>query len=309
MGTVLLLVGGVFIGAWFFGGDVIRNWMGDGYGYSHQILLVLLAAQMVALPCNVVRSFLFGMGDVRFPAILYLAEAVLNLGISIVLCSQWGLIGVAWGTFIPVVIIELGVLLPMAIRRMGIPAWRLWTQAIGPQVLPLAALASYCVTLSAYEWSHAGWPTLITVTACRRRCVGHHLVGPTGGERIPACNSPSPAVPSHDGAIGSCAITSPAIAAGRRRTNRRGLGHGLEERFDVINDRRNQFSHGQGTQRHGGRQSRTAINLHRGIHRFRHTVGEEEHGVVWVPTVPPPAGKPAWMTPPAACRTLLAPPQ
>lgn len=172
VGTVLLLVGGVFIGAWFFGGDVIRNWMGDGYGYSHQILLVLLAAQMVALPCNVVRSFLFGMGDVRFPAILYLAEAVCNLCISIVLCSQWGLIGVAWGTFIPVVIVELGVLLPIAMRRMGIPAWRLWAQAIGPQVLPLAALASYCVTLSAYEWSHGGWPMLITVTACGGAVLG-----------------------------------------------------------------------------------------------------------------------------------------
>lgn len=166
VGTVLLLVGGVFIGTWFFGGDVIRNWMGDGYGYSHQILVVLLAAQMVALPCNVVRSFLFGMGDVRFPAILYLTEAVTNLCLSVVLCSYWGLIGVAWGTFIPVVGIELGVLLPIAMKRMGISPKRLWTDAVWPQLLPLSALAYYCVTLSAYEWSHRGWPTLITVTAC-----------------------------------------------------------------------------------------------------------------------------------------------
>lgn len=164
VGTVLLLVGGVFIGAWFFGGDVIRNWMGDGYGYSHQILVVLLAAQMVALPCNVVRSFLFGMGDVRFPAILYLVEAVSNLGLSIVLCSYWGLIGVAWGTIIPVVIIELCVLLPIAMKRMEISARRLWAQGVWPQLLPLAALTYYCITVSSFEASHAGWPMLITVT-------------------------------------------------------------------------------------------------------------------------------------------------
>jgi O-antigen/teichoic acid export membrane protein len=165
VGTVLLLVGGVFIGAWFFGGDVIRNWMGDGYTYSHQILVVLLAAQLVSLPCNVVRSFLFGMGDVRFPAILYLAEALTNLCLSIVLCSYWGLIGVAWGTFIPVLCIELGVMLPMAMKRMGITPQRLFAQAVWPQVLPLATMCSFCVVVSAQDWAHGGWLPLMMVTA------------------------------------------------------------------------------------------------------------------------------------------------
>lgn len=166
VGTVFLLVGGAFIGAWFFGGDVIRNWMGDGYESSHDILVVLLAAQLVALPCSVIRSFLFGMGDVRFPAILYLVEAVCNLLLSIVLCSYWGLIGVAWGTFVPVLCIELGVMVPVAMKRLGIAPQRLIAQAIWPQVLPLVVLGYYCYAVSAQDWSHHGWPTLIGVTAC-----------------------------------------------------------------------------------------------------------------------------------------------
>lgn len=166
VGTVLLLVGGVFIGAWFFGGDVIRNWMGGEYSTSHHILVILLAAQLVALPCSVMRSFLFGMGDVRFPAILYLTEALCNLTLSITLCSFWGLTGVAWGTFVPVLCIELGVLVPVALGRMGLKPQRFFMEAIVPQLLPLAALFGYCVWVSAQEWSHQGWPMLIGVTAC-----------------------------------------------------------------------------------------------------------------------------------------------
>lgn len=165
VGTVFLLVGGIFIGAWFFGGDVIRNWMGEGYGTSHHILVVLLAAQLIALPCGVIRSFLFGMGDVRFPAILYLTEALCSLTMSITLCSYWGLTGVAWGTFAPVLCIELGVLVPVALNRVGLKPQRFFAEAILPQLLPLAALGTYSYWVSAQEWSHQGWPMLIGVTA------------------------------------------------------------------------------------------------------------------------------------------------
>lgn len=172
VGTVLLLVGGVYIGAWYFGADVIRNWMGPEYVSSHSILVILLATQMVALPCGVLRSFLFGMGDVRFPAILYLAEALSSLTLSIILGSYWGLMGVACGSLVPVVCIELGVLLPVGLSRMGLPLTRFVKEAILPQLLPLAALFAYCVWVSAQEWSHQGWPMLIGVTACGGAVLG-----------------------------------------------------------------------------------------------------------------------------------------
>ncbi len=173
-GMVSLLVTGVFIGAWFFGGDVIRTWMGSGYDESHYILTILLGAQIVALPCGVLRAFLFGLGDVRAPAILYLLEALCNLVLSIILCSFWGLVGVAWGTIIPVVVIELGLLLPIALKRLGLPFSRLWKDALLPQLLPLAALAGYSLLVSQQPWSHHGWPVLIGVT-----CGGGAVLGAT----------------------------------------------------------------------------------------------------------------------------------
>jgi O-antigen/teichoic acid export membrane protein len=163
-GMVLLLSAGMFLGAWYFGGAVIHAWMGEGYAESHHILVILLAAQMVALPCGVLRAFLFGMGSVRAPAVLYLIEAVCNLGLSLVLVQFWGLSGVAWGTLIPVACIELGLLLPMALHRLQISFARLWTDAILPQLLPITALASYSYLIATLAPTLDGWPILIGVT-------------------------------------------------------------------------------------------------------------------------------------------------
>jgi O-antigen/teichoic acid export membrane protein len=164
IGLVFLLSTGMFIGGWFFGGDVIRTWMGDQYADSHHLLVILLAAQVFSLPCGILRAFLFGLGSVRAAAVLYLTVAVCNLVLSVWLCRLWGVAGVAWGTLIPVVLIEVSCLLPYALYRLKLTWRRLWTDAIAPQLLPLAALASYSWLVAGQPWSHAGWPTLITVT-------------------------------------------------------------------------------------------------------------------------------------------------
>lgn len=164
-GTVLLLSTGMWVGAWFFGGHVIRTWMGEGYTQSHQILIILLAAQAISSPTGVLRAFLFGMGHVRTPAILYLIEAVCNLGLSLILVQYIGLFGVAWGTLIPVAVIELTLTLPIALKLLQLSYRKLWTDAIAPQVLPLGALTTYAWSVSQQAIPLDNWPMLITITA------------------------------------------------------------------------------------------------------------------------------------------------
>jgi O-antigen/teichoic acid export membrane protein len=164
VGVVFLLSAGMFVGGCFFGGEVIRLWMGERYVSSQHLLVILLAAQMVALPCGIFRAFLMGLGAVRIPALLYLAEAVLKVVLSVALCSVWGLAGVAWGGLIPVALIELACLVPYALRQLNWPIRRLWLAAIAPQLLPVAALAAYSAVVSGQAWSHAGWPALISIT-------------------------------------------------------------------------------------------------------------------------------------------------
>lgn len=166
LGVVILLIGGMFIGGWFFGGDLLHAWIGDGDEYfeTHTILCILLAAQLVSLPGGMFRAFLFGAGQVRLPALIYLLEAVVNLGTSLILCRMWGIVGVAWGTAIPAIIIELGLLIPYGMKTLGLSARRFWSEAIFPQAPPLAALAVYSWIVSQQPWSHDGWPALMGIT-------------------------------------------------------------------------------------------------------------------------------------------------
>lgn len=161
LGMVFLLIGGMFIGAWFFGGDLIHAWMHHGYPITHRILCILLGAQLIVLPCGILRAFLLGTGRVKVPGLLYLVETVFNLGLSVLLCHWYGIIGVAWGTVIPAVIFELGLLLLYALKALGLSFRRLWTEAVLPQLPPLAAYSWYAAQ---QPWSHTGWPALIGIT-------------------------------------------------------------------------------------------------------------------------------------------------
>lgn len=168
LGIVVLLITGLFIGAWYFGGDVLSLWVGgkmasEDHHASHRILMILLGANLIALPCSILRAFLFGLGIVRVPACIYVLEAALNLGLSLILCHFHGVEGVAWGTAIPVVVVELGILVPYALRNLGLSLSRLVNEALWPQVIPLLALWAYAVIISRQEWSHAAWFSLFGV--------------------------------------------------------------------------------------------------------------------------------------------------
>lgn len=168
LGIVILLITGLFIGAWYFGGDILQLWVGpkltpENHQLAHRVLMILLGANLIALPCSILRAFLFGLGIVRVPAMIYVLEAGLNFGLSLLLCTQYGIEGVAWGTAIPVVLVELGILVPYAVRHLGLSWSRLYREALLPPIIPLLALWMYAALVSQQSWSHRDWPTLIAV--------------------------------------------------------------------------------------------------------------------------------------------------
>ncbi|NOX54130.1 MAG: lipopolysaccharide biosynthesis protein [Planctomycetes bacterium] len=164
LGFAFLLMMGFFIGAGFFGKAVIETWVGAGYDESHLLLLVLLGARIVSTPMEVVRAVMFGMARVRVPALLYALEALANLGLTLVLIRPFGLMGVAWGTAVPLIAVELGLLLPYALKQLGCEPRRLLREAIAPQLLPLAALLAYSVLVSR-RVTGRGWPLLFAIAA------------------------------------------------------------------------------------------------------------------------------------------------
>jgi len=163
MGLAFLLSAGFLIGAYYFGNLLIQTWIGKGYTNSYTVLVLLIASQLVSLPMVVARNALVGMGRVRRQAFIDLSEAALNLILSLVLIRYWGIIGVAWGTVIPLIGIELFVLLPYAMRELEISPSALWQEVIAPQIPAHVALIVFCEVASGYVPA-AGWIPLMAVT-------------------------------------------------------------------------------------------------------------------------------------------------
>lgn len=166
MQLTLLLAGSVWIGAAYFGGRLLTTWMGPDQTWpvSTTVLLILLGAQLVAQPMMVVRQVLTAVGRVRLQALLDLFQAAVNLGLSLVLIRWMGIVGVAWGTLIPMLLIDLGLLLPYSLRALQIPAAPLLRRVVGPVCLPLALLWAYCEIVSQLHVP-AGWPAILAITA------------------------------------------------------------------------------------------------------------------------------------------------
>lgn len=189
-GVSALLATSAMLGAFYFGGHVIRVWMGEGFEASHQILIILLGAQLIALPMGVLRAALFGTGNVRTPAIIYFIEAIANLILSILFCQQFGTIGVAYGTLLPILIFEVGWLLPYACRKLGLAFSRLMIEGLAIQVIPACLIALYCMLLSGPAQHWQNWPALLLISGGGVGILGIAWIV---RERLTRDRSPAPA--------------------------------------------------------------------------------------------------------------------
>ncbi len=164
MGISLLFAGGFYIGATYFGQLFIETWIGKSYPLSSTIMIILLGAQIVALPMMIVRKTLLGMGEVRVTAFIDLAQAFLNLILSVIFVQLFGIVGVAWGTLIPLTLVELLVFLPYAAKRLKLSRNTLINRVVAPQIPALVALMAYCHLAASYV-NQPGWLPIIAVTA------------------------------------------------------------------------------------------------------------------------------------------------
>jgi O-antigen/teichoic acid export membrane protein len=90
-----------------YGHAFIERWMGPHYVDAYWPLVLLVAA----IYCDVSQlpsvSYMFGVARHRFLAWLTLAEGISNFGLSIFWARHYGMIGVALGTLVPMMIAKL----------------------------------------------------------------------------------------------------------------------------------------------------------------------------------------------------------
>lgn len=100
-----LILALVASGVVFFGKPFIVNiWAGDGYEESYAVALLLILPASIALIQNLGIEIQRAQNLHKFRSYAYAVMAVINLGLSIVLCQKYGAIGSALGTSVSLIV-------------------------------------------------------------------------------------------------------------------------------------------------------------------------------------------------------------
>jgi O-antigen/teichoic acid export membrane protein len=108
---------------WIRGESFINLWMGPEYGpASGEVLRILAFVTLLGGARTVATASIIGMNKHRLLIPLYGGEALGNLALSVILIGPYGLVGVALGTLIPSMIVNLGFIPRYLARTTGVSA-------------------------------------------------------------------------------------------------------------------------------------------------------------------------------------------
>ncbi|MFN8525926.1 MAG: oligosaccharide flippase family protein [Chloroflexota bacterium] len=124
-------------------GAALTLWVGAPYaGYAH-LVVILTVAGCVGMSQWPAGAVLQGIARHRVPAYAALGSGLANLALTLILVQPYGLSGVALGTLVPTVIESWLVMLPYAVRTIGVRASDLIRQVLVPSfgaLVPLLAV-------------------------------------------------------------------------------------------------------------------------------------------------------------------------
>jgi O-antigen/teichoic acid export membrane protein len=98
---------GCCLGAFLFGKQVIFFWVGPEFGASVLVLWILAGSFSIALAQTPGIGLMYALNKHKWYALVTILEGFANLALSIYLARRLGLVGVALGTAIPMVIVKL----------------------------------------------------------------------------------------------------------------------------------------------------------------------------------------------------------
>jgi O-antigen/teichoic acid export membrane protein len=141
------------------GASFIGLWMGLEYaGPTGSVLVVLAMAVWFFAGFQVMTATMIGINRHRGLIPVFMAEAAANLCLSLVLVRHFGIVGVAWGTALPRLIVSLVVGPLYARRHVGLSLREYYARAL---LRPLVAMIPFALATRAIEtW----WPASNVVT-------------------------------------------------------------------------------------------------------------------------------------------------
>lgn len=119
-------------------GQVMLVWVGPGYDEAIPIVAILTTASLLLTSQWPAGSILQGMARFQPVAVTSVVSGLVNLALSIILVGRLGIVGVAWGTFVPTAVETIGFVLPYTMWVLRVSPWRAlretWLPALAPAV-------------------------------------------------------------------------------------------------------------------------------------------------------------------------------
>jgi O-antigen/teichoic acid export membrane protein len=132
-----------------FGGPLIRAWVGPGFAEAPKVTAILCVIAITGMSYTAMMNVLMLLGRHRFMAGLAIGSSAATILLSIVLVRWFGVVGMAIGTTIPV-LVNGAVILPVGCRYIDLRIRRLVRQALLPALLPAPVVLG--VALAAQGW-------------------------------------------------------------------------------------------------------------------------------------------------------------
>jgi O-antigen/teichoic acid export membrane protein len=130
--------------------EIIGCWVGRPVESAAGVSRLLVAATAAAMVQWVPITVALAVDRAVVPSILATVEATVNVGLSLLLVSQFGLLGVAVGTLLPAIVIGTCMQVPYACRALHIPMATFVREAVLLPSLPAIPVAGALVLWTAY---------------------------------------------------------------------------------------------------------------------------------------------------------------
>jgi O-antigen/teichoic acid export membrane protein len=118
---------------------LVRAWLGDradSVAGAIPVIQILAIAVVIRVGNATGTTLLKGAGQHRMLAFVNLGTGLVNVVLSLAFIKPFGLVGVAYGTLIPIAASAIFILFPAACRRVGLPVLPAVMRAVLPSVWP-----------------------------------------------------------------------------------------------------------------------------------------------------------------------------
>jgi len=122
------------------GPTLLRLWVGEGFDQSYPVLAAFALANLMTAASLASSTLLFGSGRVGVLLAAETARYALNLVLALVLYRSFGLIGIALGTLVSIVVIDAAIVILRASRWAGLDTAGFLFRSLGAPLLPAIPL-------------------------------------------------------------------------------------------------------------------------------------------------------------------------